>query len=170
MQIGAVIDPRQPAASLFRAAVGVVYDAGDGVTEHADRLSGAARCVYVLFLFHLELCNGGFDQLFTNSAGRHCLEMRSALSSIGAERTAALFDQALSFFPDASPATDRLERYAQREAFADDASYQNAIERLDDAYYRWEDQLPQRLDDYVRAHAESSFLRLAPVSSDRAES
>ncbi|MGU5551610.1 DMP19 family protein [Aeromonas hydrophila] len=40
-----------------------------------------AQLVYLLWYFYGEVHNGGFDQLFFNSLGDHCLEILAGLKS-----------------------------------------------------------------------------------------
>lgn len=147
----------EPAYAVFLAAHGVVFDKGDGITEHLDRLSPEARLVYLLWCFDGEVHNGGFDQLFTNSLGNHCLEILGHLEAIGAGKSHDLLSKAVSWFPDSSPSKDRQVRWSQRESFSGMPGYEAEIDRLDAEFYKYEDNLASLLNSYVTQHPDASI-------------
>ncbi|UYB52335.1 DMP19 family protein [Xanthomonas sp. AM6] len=146
-----------PAEAVFMAAHALVFDKGDGITEHIDRLSPEARLVYLLWCFDGEVHNGGFDQLFTNSLGNHCVEILGHLQTVGASKSHALLSKAVSWFPNASPSGDRRVRWSQRESFSDTPEYEAEMDRLDAEFYRYEDNLGSLLNSYVAQHPDASI-------------
>ncbi|ABK98563.1 DMP19 family protein [Pelobacter propionicus] len=146
-----------PAYEIFRAALDTVYDKGNGKNEHIERLSKECRLVYLLWCFDGEIHNGGFDQLFTNSLGNHCLEILQDLDVIGAKKSYDLLRIALSWFPNSSPSTNRRERWTQYELFSEQQKYQTDMDRLDKEFYKDEDKLANLICDYVMHHG-SAFI------------
>jgi hypothetical protein len=155
MTFGDVAGFEQPSLEVFQRTMEVVFDQDDGNTEHLERLTPEARLVYLLWCFDGEIQNGGFDQLFVNSLGDHSLEIQAGLKLLGAHEAHRLLTEAMSCFPDAHPAEDREQRWEQQEAFADDPAYAQRVDALSSAYYEGADNLPQLLDDYVRAHPDA---------------
>ncbi len=145
-----------PAYEIFNAALDTVFDKGDRVTEHIDRLSGEARLVYLLWCLDGEVHNGGFDQLFTNSLGNHCLEILGHLEVVGATNSHSLLARAVSWFPDSSPSRNRRERWSQHESFSDNPTYQAEIDRLDAEFYEYKDNLASLINAYVAQHPDAS--------------
>jgi len=130
MKFRDVSTSEDPAYEVFLAAMDIVFDKGDGTTQHIDRLSPEARLVYLVWCFDGEIHNGGFDQMFTNSLGNHCLEILQDLSIIGATKSHALLSSAISWFPNSSPSQDRKDRWLQYEAFSHDDNYQQSLKTL----------------------------------------
>jgi len=156
MRFSDALKKDDPADEIFNAAMSVVFDEGDEVTEHIDRLSGEARLVYLLWCLDGELHNGGFDQLFTNSLGNHCLEILAYLEAIGATNAHSLLARAISWFPDSSPSPDRAERSSQHASFADTPEYEAEIDRLDAEFYEYKDNLASLVNSYVAQHPHAS--------------
>lgn len=73
-----------------------------------DELTVPERVFVAVWALEADVNNGGFDQYYLNSAGDHAWFAPAALRTIGAERTAAIVEQAnAEFGPDGPP---RLER------------------------------------------------------------
>lgn len=149
MQFHHYFDLEDPPYEIFRVALDIVYNKEDERKEFIDRLTQESRLVYLLWCFNGEIHNGGFDQLFTNTLGNHCLEILEGLNTIGAIVSHELLRQAISKFPDSKPSTNRRERWAQHEMFADQQAYQTLIDRLDRKFYKEEVKLPDLINDYV---------------------
>ena len=147
----------EPAYAVFKAALDVVFDKGDGVTEHIDRLSPEARLVYLLWCLDGEIHNGGFDQLFTNSLGNHCVEILGHLEAIGASKSHDLLSKAVSWFPNSLPSSDRQIRWSQLGTFSDTPEYEAEMDRLDEEFYKYEDNLGSLLSAYVAQHPNASI-------------
>jgi hypothetical protein len=157
MRFSDALERDEPAYEVFRAALDTVFDKGDGVAEHIDRLSGEARLVYLLWCLDGEVHNGGFDQLFTNSLGNHSLEILEHLLTVGATNSHRLLARAISWFPNSSPSQDRKERWLQRESFSGDTTYQAEIDRLDAEFYEYKDDLASLVNAYVAQHPDASI-------------
>ncbi|QNH19046.1 hypothetical protein HEP74_04223 [Xanthomonas sp. SS] len=147
----------EPAYAVFKAALDLVFDKGDGITEHIDRLSPEARLVYLLWCLDGEIHNGGFDQLFTNSLGNHCVEILGHLQTIGAGKSHDLLSKAVSWFPNALPSNDRRVRWSQHQAFSGTPEYEAEMDRLDAEFYKYEDNLGSLLNSYVAEHPNASI-------------
>ena len=146
-----------PAEAVVMAAHDLVFDKGDGDTEHLDRLSPEARLVYLVWYFDGEIHNGGFDQLFINSLGNHCIEILGHLETIGAGKSHDLLSKAVSWFPNSLPSGDRQIRWSQLETFSDTPEYEAEMNRLDDEFYKYEDDLGSLLSSYVARHPNASL-------------
>ena len=72
-------------------------------------------------LLHFELegevLNGGFHQFFFNSSGDRALETRAVVAELGPKELLAIYDCALTAFPDGKPSPDRDARNAQLAAW-----------------------------------------------------
>lgn len=156
MRFSDALKKDDPAYEVFKAALETVFDKGDGVTEHIDRLSDEARLVYLLWCLDGEVHNGGFDQLFTNSLGNHCLEILRDLEVVGATNSHSLLMRAISWFPNSSPSRNRNERWSQHELFSDDPTYQAEIDRLDAEFYEYKNNLASLINAYVAQHSDAS--------------
>jgi len=156
MRFSEALKSDEPAYQIFGAALNTVFDKGDGVTEHIDRLSTEARLVYLLWCLDGEVHNGGFDQLFTNSLGNHCQEILGHLEVVGATNSHRLLARAIFWFPSSSPSRNRAERWSQHEGFSGNPEYQAEMDRLDTEFYEYKDNLASRLDAYVAQHPDAS--------------
>lgn len=157
MRFSDALKKDDPAYEVFIAANATVFDKGDGVTEHIDRLSQEARLVYLLWCLDGEMHNGGFDQLFTNSLGNHSVEILRHLEVVGAANSYRLLARAISWFPDSSPSRNRAERWSQHELFADNPEYRADIDRLDAEFYEYKDNLASLVNAYVGQHPDASI-------------
>jgi len=150
MHFGDVTENAEPANDVFLAAHSLVFDKGDGSTEHLERLSEDARLVYLIWCFEGEIYNGGFDQLFVNSLGNHCQEILVNLEKIGAHNSRALLLRATGWYPNGAPSANRQERWKQAQALASNQQYLDAIEILDSEYYEDKDDMTGLLNAFVR--------------------
>jgi Domain of unknown function (DUF4375) len=89
-----------------------------------------------------------------NSSGDHARETVEALRMIGAAHTASLVERALAVFPGGAPSPDRDARVAEVEALSDDQRAR--WDELDEAFYRYDDDLAVLLRAYLTAHTEDS--------------
>lgn len=96
-------------------------------------LSPAERATIAAHFLDLEIQNGGFELFFVNPGGDRWRETRAALSMIGAARIGAMFDEALSVFPDVAPSTDQMTRCRQYEQAGEGA--ERTMFRLTGEYY-----------------------------------
>lgn len=100
--------------------------------------------------------NGGFDQLFTNSLGNHCLEILKNLEIVGAVNSHRLLTRAISWFLDSSPSTDWAVRWSQHKSFSDSPIYEAEIDRLDTEFWEYKDDLTALINAYVAKHPDAS--------------
>ncbi|TVZ41436.1 uncharacterized protein DUF4375 [Alteromonadaceae bacterium 2753L.S.0a.02] len=150
------LDNEEPAFDVFTACHEIVFSGSNGNTEYLERISCEARLVYLLWCFDGEVHNGGFDQLFFNSLGDHCLEILPGLKKVNAKKTFALLEKALLWFPESKPSKDRKTRWKQLERYEDDENFESALENLDTEFYKYEDNLAEILHNFVRANKGAS--------------
>ena len=147
----------EPAYEVFQSCLKIVFDLGDGTTEYLERLGSQARLVYLLWCFDGEVYNGGFDQLFFNSLGNHCLEILVGLKKVGAVDSAMLLQKAITWFPESNPSPSRAERWKQLEPYQHNSDYSNALNDLDFAFYQYEANLASLLHQYVRENTDAGL-------------
>jgi hypothetical protein len=104
----------------------------DDWRDSMDCLSLAEKATITVHVLVLEISNGGFEQFFINPGGDRWRETRDALNTVGAARLGAMFDEALSVFPDAAPSTDQLTRCGQYDQAGDHAKW--LMDRLTNEY------------------------------------
>jgi len=92
-----------------------------------------------------EVNNGGFDQLFYNSAGDNTAETIQALEKIGAVTMADILKRAAAKFPGGMPPKDRFFR---QEILLQISSRAEAFEELDGEFYGYPDNLAELLTSY----------------------
>jgi hypothetical protein len=145
----------EPAYDVFNTCHEIVFAGSDGNAEYLERIGLEARLVYLLWCFDGEVHNGGFDQLFFNSLGDHCLEILAGLKKIKAKKSAALLQKALCWFPESRPSSNRQERWKQLEIYEDDEKYQSNLGALDTEFYKYEDNLTELLNNFIRSNSEA---------------
>lgn len=156
MHFSDVLEQQDPAYAIFTSALKIAYDADDAVTEHIDRLSPEARLVYLVWSLDGEVHNGGFDQFFYNSLGDHWEELLSHLDTIGAVTSKRLLTQAISIFPDSTPAKSREERVKQLKSL-DDTEVEALLSDLDEQFWKYEDNLAHRVSEFVSKHPNATI-------------
>lgn len=155
MKFSDLSENEEPAYDLFNACLEIVFSGSDGNTEYLDRIGSEARLVYLLWCFDGEVHNGGFDQLFYNSLGDHCLEILDGLKKIKALKSASLLEKALRWFPESNPSTNQEERWKQLEPYEDHEEYESDLDKLDTEFYKYEDNLAGLLHNYVRSNKDA---------------
>ncbi len=141
----------EPASKVFELAHKLVFDDGDGNTEHLERLSAEARLVYQVWNFDGEIHNGGFDQLFVNSLGDCCDEIQSYLKQLGATNSERLLASAMAKFPNGIVPQDRSQRWEVWHPISNNEDVQDTLEALNQEYYQYEDDLTELLNGFVRS-------------------
>lgn len=119
--------------------------------ESKTGLSGLAPKEQVFFLvwsLEAEINNGGFNQFFFNSSGDHAAATAEALRAIGATKTAAIVDGAISVFGAEGPSQNRAQRQQQLTLFSDEQ--QERLSELDTNFYVYPDNLSELLANYMR--------------------
>jgi hypothetical protein len=133
----------------FAIAMSDLVFAREQATGYAQ-LTPAERVVFCLDGLEREVNNGGFAQFFENSAGDHAMDTIEALKTLGAAQMAALVADAVSVFPEGRPATDRERRQEQLARL--DPQAKAKLDQLDDAFYKYPENLAALERQYVRAH------------------
>ena len=156
MTFAEAADHSDPAYAIDEEAHKIVFDSGDGMTVHLERLSPEARLIYQVCRFESEIHSEGFGGFFTNSTGDHCEELLDLLATLGATNSLRMLRSAMDCFPDGVVPADRAEREALwSDSIEDNDSAQETFEALDQEFYAYEDNLLERMNNYVRAHRDA---------------
>ena len=118
--------------------------------EEMSVLSKPERVFYITQILEMEVNNGGFSQFFYNSSGDFTNELVGAFSEIGAEKTAAICQKAISAFGCEIPA-DRDEREEMLDELESD-EIDETLDECDDAFYKYEEKLNSLNYEYVMKH------------------
>jgi hypothetical protein len=102
--------------------------------EDITELTDAERVFVLVENVEREVNNGGFDQFFMNSSGDHAEESHAALLEIGAVKTAALLEKAMSIFIDGFVPQTYEERMIVLDEVGEDEA-QGWFEDCDSEYY-----------------------------------
>lgn len=116
--------------------------------ERFSALSASEQVFMLVWELEAEVNGGGFNQFFSNSAGDRAGAAAAALRAIGADRTAAIVDEATSMFPDGPPA----DRSAREEVLAELDPDVDLFESLDEAFSAYPDDLSGLLHSFVLAN------------------
>ncbi len=114
--------------------------------EQENELTGPQIAVYTLYLFDLEVQNGGLSQFFQNSSGEFAPFVPSALLTVEADEYEALLAH---FLDETDIDLDTLEG-------CDDEQFGQAYEEFDDQYYALYEKQPldELVAKYIREHAD----------------
>lgn len=118
-----------------------------------DRLTEPQKNFYFNQNLEREINNGGFNQFFFNSSGDFAHETISSLRTIGADKTADILQNAIDQFPGSAVPNDRVKRQEVLEQIEDTAN--EVWEQLDQAFYKYEDNLNDLNIDYVKRNRSS---------------
>lgn len=121
--------------------------------EDMSALSAPERTFFITQSLEMEVNNGGFSQFFYNTGGNFSGEVVAAFNAIGAEKTAAICQQAIFAFGQELPA-DREARLALLDACESD-ELDEALEECDNAFYEYQDDLTTLNYTYVLKHKAS---------------
>jgi hypothetical protein len=97
-----------------------------------------------------EVNNGGFDQYYFNTSDDWAFDTPNALRTIGATQTAAIVEHGNALFGDSGPSPDSTVRQDQLDGLSE--ASQNALNSLDDEFYRDTDNLSALLVAYLAKH------------------
>lgn len=111
-------------------------------------MSQRDRFVWIIDWYHIELENGGTDQVFYNSTGGQIAEAIEAFELIGARDSAEVLRRVCALFPDGKPAIEDEARREQMAAIRE--TDPEAFRRFDGQWF--EDDVFQRLIDYWKTH------------------
>ena len=119
--------------------------------DEYDDLSDLQRVAHLALRYDGEVQNGGHLQYFLNSGGERNAETVLALKALGANRQAAILEQALARW--------NLSPLPEIEAVEDylDAQRVGEFSDLDSAYYDLEPQLGSFLETFLEEH-EDQFI------------
>jgi len=113
-------------------------------------LTPREQVFYLVWALEAEVNNGGFDQFLLNSAGDYTSESVDALRQIGAIRMASLVQQAIEVFLPAAPSRSWSERQTQVLALTE--SQAACLQRLDNEFYTYPEDLSQLLASFMQEH------------------
>ncbi len=147
-----------PAGEIYGEILKEIYDEGFDVNPHLERLSPEARLVYVVMAFDGEIHNGGFDQFFHNSAGNYFEEIRVYLEKLGAKNSLRMLNSAMDIFPNSQVPKDRYERQNILVPIGEKEEVQNKLNKLNEEFWKYEDNLTERLNNYIRKYPEARII------------
>ncbi len=115
-----------------------------------DSLSEVEQTIWYVYVFDLEVINGGLSQFFANPSGDKWPETLRALKKIGAMRIARIFEKALEVFPESRPSTSHMNRDLPELNSEGD----NLLEKLSHKYFNLHKKYPNetayvRMGDYL---------------------
>lgn len=116
--------------------------------EDFEDLSAAEQHFLAIWELESRVNNGGFEQYFYNSSGDSAFAAVDALNKIGARKAAKIVAQANSVFPNAIAPKDEVERREKLDAL--NAEQKELLERLDEEFMEYPDDLTELLFDFVK--------------------
>lgn len=116
--------------------------------EKLDNLTNEQKDFFFNQNLEREINNGGFNQFFYNSSGDFAHETIKSLKIIGADKTAAILQQAIDLFPDKTVPQDRIERQEILKKIETTAN--EIFEDLDQKFFVYEDDLNTLNLEFVR--------------------
>lgn len=121
-------------------------------SEGFDGLRKEEQTYYAVSCLIGEVCNGGFDQFFSNGSGDHYQLALDGLRTLGAFESAALLLEAKHvLFADQLVPVDRDERVNLMPTVVDEAAAEWArLEALDQGFWADPDKLGERCQAYAR--------------------
>ena len=124
-----------------------VYDYICQKCEYGDaieKLNKYERVIFITQTLEQEVNNGGFSQFFYNSSGDFSNELLDVFTQIGATKTAKICKKAISVFNGKVP----LDR-GEREELLDNMKIETILDKCDDAFYAYEDNLEKLNYEYI---------------------
>lgn len=118
--------------------------------QEIAEMSGPRAVFRLVWELEAQVNNGGFAQYAHNSSGAGATRVVNALKSIGANRMAELVSQAIARLGDLPWQDDDARREA---AAALDDETLSQLHALDNAFFRYDDNLTELLFDYVIANS-----------------
>ncbi|MBY6189328.1 DMP19 family protein [Microbulbifer agarilyticus] len=116
-----------------------------------DSVNEPIRVLATIWAVEAEVNNGGFDQLFHNSAGDIAHYAAIAFNSIGALKMASISQKALDIFGEGGPPKNRNARIAALEAMPEE--YEERLNELDEEFFEY----PDNVQNLVSSYVESNF-------------
>lgn len=118
-----------------------------------QHLTPPEKVFKVIWELESEVNNGGFEQYFWNSSGDTAFAVVEALQEVGAPNAAGIVTRALAVFPKGMPRRDWEARKAQVEDLSEESK--TLLDRLDQEFFGYPDDLPELLYRYVQRNARS---------------
>ena len=115
-----------------------------------DGIREPERVLATIWSVEAEVNNGGFDQLFYNSAGDLSFYATKALNSIGAHKMAAITQKALDLFGEGGPPKDRNQRVEALESISE--KHEEYLNKLDYEFAEYPDNVQELLLVYVQSN------------------
>jgi hypothetical protein len=112
-----------------------------------EALSAPERVFRSVWELEAEVNNGGFHQYFWNSSGSLAPHAPAALRAIGASTTAGIVESAIAAVGRDIPWSDERARQTRLDAIEP-----QRLERFDDAFYAYPDNLTMLLYRYASEH------------------
>ncbi len=113
-----------------------------------DSLSDKDADFLSIWLLEADVNNGGFHQYYFNSGSAHAVRAATALRTIGANKAAAIVEEANGLFGEGGPAEDRFARQQRLDEIcgANEAEF---FDDLDQRFFAYPDPIEQLLLDYL---------------------
>lgn len=113
-------------------------------------LSEPEQIFFVVFELETQVHNGGFVQFFGNDIGRFTSLASASYRAIGAEKAAAIVEQAVTVVGHHIDWNDDEARHVAIEALTE--MQLAALGKLDEAFWIWPDDLSRLLYAFVQSH------------------
>lgn len=115
-----------------------------------DSIREPERVLATIWSVEAEVNNGGFDQLFYNSAGDLSFFAAKALNAIGAHKMAAIAQKALDLFGEGGPPKDRDMRVDELESISE--KHEEYLNKLGYEFTEYPDNIQELLLTYVQSN------------------
>ncbi|MBV1908474.1 MAG: DMP19 family protein [Kangiellaceae bacterium] len=112
-----------------------------------DSLSEEDQIIFSVWWLEAEVNNGGFHQVFWNSAGNYANQTLSALEKVGADKNAALLKSAMDIvFGGVAP----VERDARQLLLEQDEERKyEELSELDTEFYKYEENFHKLINEFI---------------------
>jgi len=115
--------------------------------EKMEKLNPSQRLLLIVENLEREINNGGFHQFYWNSSGEYANETVTALTNIGAEKTARIVKKANSEFSNGIVPMDREKRWNKMDSIDEKAKI--VWDKCDSEFYDYEDNITELLIAFV---------------------
>lgn len=145
---------REGAATALGMLAGVsdAYGYAMGLYEEQgwETLTAPQQHYCAVFLYDVEVCNGGHAQFFVNSSGDLWQSALEGLVAMEASEKSAILSAAVQLFGIDGPSTDNDTRHEQIAGFSTKAD--DSLSSLDTRYFESEESVEVLLANYARAN------------------
>ena len=144
-----------------------IWDEPEAFLAQFNAAPEVSRTLFAAHWCESEICNGGFDQFFSNSTGVLAPEGVQAFRAIGMPATAAVIERAMAAFGPRYP-RDRAERQGALEAIeaAAGGDRPRPFESLDDSFFSLVDEENGGFDAAADGYAARTTGRLIEWDGD----